>query len=210
MGDKQNIESFLPLLGAHFNQHVNFIFPKAKQRPITVCGGQQLPGWFDIADIDLHKNQDSENIQNALLALEKLIEDEIASGIPSENIALIGFSQGAALALYCALNSKYKLAGVASLSGFFLKQESQTKDKTTNTSIFIGHGLQDYIVPVSHCEHILETLYNMGHLPTIQVGSFKHCLDHITFSKLGNWLSNLLKLPSTFTKVQKAEEMLMV
>lgn len=210
LGDKQNIESLLPLLGMHFNRHVNFIFPKAKKRSITVCGGQYLPGWFDIADLDLHKNQDNESIQTALLAIEKLIENEIAAGIPSKNIVLAGFSQGAALALYCALNSKYALAGVASLSGFFLKN-TQNRLQTTKPSIFIGHGLQDYIVPVSHCEDILENLYNMGHLPTTQIGAFKHCLDEITFSRLGSWLSNLLKLSCNAPlKTNPSEDMLMV
>lgn len=210
LGDKQDIENLLPLLGAHFSQHVNFIFPKAKKRPITVCGGQYLPGWFDIADFDLHRNQDNESIQTALLAIEKIIEDETAAGIPSENIVLAGFSQGAALALYCALNSQYTLAGVASLSGFFLKSHLN-RHQITKPSIFIGHGLQDYIVPVSHCEHILESLYNMGHRPTIQVGAFKHCLDEIIFSRLGAWLSTLLKLQSnSYSKNNHVESMLMV
>jgi predicted esterase len=45
-----------------------------------------------------------------------LVQDEINNGIPSESIYIGGFSQGGATALYTALTSSLKFAGVIALS----------------------------------------------------------------------------------------------
>ena len=45
-----------------------------------------------------------------------MVQEEINSGIPSESIYIGGFSQGGATALYTALTSSFKFAGVIALS----------------------------------------------------------------------------------------------
>jgi predicted esterase len=43
--------------------------------------------------------------------VEEEIKKMIQEGIPSENIVLVGVSQGGALTLYTALHTQYKLGG---------------------------------------------------------------------------------------------------
>lgn len=54
----------------------------------------------------------------ALRSIESHIEDMIADGIPSENIVVHGYSQGAALTHYVAAHTKYKLGGFLPAMGW--------------------------------------------------------------------------------------------
>ncbi|CAG8467326.1 391_t:CDS:2 [Gigaspora margarita] len=82
--------------------------------------------------------------------LDFLIKTEIDSGIPSQNIFLLGFSQGASVALSMALVSQYQLGGIVSLAGFLpyhtvlLKNE---KKRNKTTPILMLHGKDDQVVP---------------------------------------------------------------
>ena len=56
-------------------------------------------------------SESKENLEEALVWVEEEIKKMIQEGIPSENIVLVGVSQGGALTLYTALHTKYKLGG---------------------------------------------------------------------------------------------------
>ncbi|CAG8803897.1 2938_t:CDS:2, partial [Racocetra fulgida] len=83
--------------------------------------------------------------------LEKSISNEIEkNGILSQNIFLLGFSQGASVALSMALVSQHKLGGIISLAGFLpyhkvlLRHE---KENNKTTPILMLHGEDDQVVP---------------------------------------------------------------
>lgn len=59
--------------------------------------------------------------------IRSIVDDEVASGIPSERIVVGGFSQGAAIALLTGIQSEKKVAGVAALSGFLLMRDRINK-----------------------------------------------------------------------------------
>jgi len=73
---------------------VRFIFPHAPNKTITVNGGMVMPAWYDIISIDIERRIDTDQIMDSSDAINELIEQEIARGIPSENIVIAGFSQG--------------------------------------------------------------------------------------------------------------------
>ena len=81
-----------------------------------------------------------------------LVEQEIQSGIPSDKIFIGGFSQGGATALYTALISPKKFAGVIALSTWlpvhhqFPSQLVEAQDKF-KTPILSCHGDIDPMVP---------------------------------------------------------------
>jgi lysophospholipase-2 len=50
--------------------------------------------------------------------VNKLIEDEEKAGIPASRIMIGGYSQGGALALYYALTTNKKLAGVVAYATY--------------------------------------------------------------------------------------------
>lgn len=137
--------------------NTNFIFPNAPHMPITANGGAHMPGWFDIEEWDPHMRKfDVNGYMQSLSEVEKYVQEQINLGIQPQNIIVGGFSQGAALALGCALNLKEKIGGIFALSGFInpgVKEviwpnEEQEKLKSGNlgTKIFHGHGDWDPIV----------------------------------------------------------------
>src|SRR5690606_30310773 len=128
---------------------VRFIFPHAPEVPVTVNGGMVMPAWYDIRSFSF-RDEDKEGILQSKRAIERLIQAEIDKGIPVDKIMLIGFSQGGAMALYSALTTTHKIAGVACLSGYLPLHESATESQTKKDfPIFIGHGTFDMVVAMA-------------------------------------------------------------
>ena len=80
-----------------------------------------------------------------------LVQEEIKNGIPSESIFIGGFSQGGATALYTALTSPVKFAGVIALSTWLplharFPQELANFDGKFKTPIIQCHGDADLMV----------------------------------------------------------------
>ena len=80
-----------------------------------------------------------------------LVQDEIKNGIPSESIFIGGFSQGGATALYTALTSPIKFAGVIALSTWLplharFPHELANFDGKFKTPIIQCHGDADRMV----------------------------------------------------------------
>ena len=77
--------------------------------------GACIPSWFDFTllpeDAVLSPTPDANQaeLEAATGRIEKMIEDLIAKGIPSQNIVLSGASQGGQVTLYQAMHSKHKL-----------------------------------------------------------------------------------------------------
>ena len=77
---------------------------------------------YDIFDLDYALGEDETGILSSCAAIEKMIRQETASGIPATRIVLAGFSQGGAMSLLAGLISDFKLAGLVNLSGRLLMQ----------------------------------------------------------------------------------------
>jgi len=101
--------------------HLKVICPTAPVIPITLNLGFRMPAWFDIESLEnLEEETDIEGVRASAELVYKHIDMERRAGIPSNKIIVGGFSQGAALALYCALHYPEPLAGCIALSAFFL------------------------------------------------------------------------------------------
>lgn len=76
-------------------------------------------GWFNLRELPPCRNDFDENgIVASMSTIESIIQAKIHQGADSRNIVLMGFSQGASLALMVALTTLHDLGGVASLSGW--------------------------------------------------------------------------------------------
>ncbi|KAH7694701.1 phospholipase/Carboxylesterase [Aphelenchoides avenae] len=130
--------------------HVKYILPHAPVRPFTLHGGMRLPAWFDRYGMDWACKEDDHGIEQARQRVYKLIDDEVASGIPTERILLAGFSMGGALSLYAGLTSDRKLAGIVALSCFIMQKHRFPEACVTNrsTPVFYATGDKDTIVPL--------------------------------------------------------------
>jgi predicted esterase len=72
----------------------------------------------NVYGLDADSKEDSEGFAESCERVNRLIQSELDSGIPSESIAVGGFSQGGALALHVALRSPNKLAACVALSAW--------------------------------------------------------------------------------------------
>lgn len=94
-----------------------------------------------------------------------LVNEEIKAGIPSERIFIGGFSQGGATALYTALTSQLKFAGVIALSTWLplhANFPSQLVQADKALPIIQCHGDADPMVPHDWGKATVMKLQSMG------------------------------------------------
>jgi phospholipase/carboxylesterase len=174
---------------------VRFIFPHAPMREITINGGYKMRGWFDIHALSIEATQDELGMKEALEILEKLIIKEISQGIPSENIIIAGFSQGAAVAIHAALSSKHTFAGILALSGFLLQKilPNVISNSNKNTPILMLHGTHDDVVPLEWAEVSVNLLKNLNFNAKLLTYPVAHTLSGEEIDVIAQWLKNVLK-----------------
>jgi len=179
-------------------QHaIRFIFPHAPEQPVTINNHLQMPAWFDILGLTATSPQDTAGIQKAHTQLCRFLHQIIDSGIPSERIILVGFSQGGALALYTALRFDKPLAGVASLSAYLPLAERLAKEVSPanrDLAIFMAHGMLDPVVSFWLGEASLSHLVQAGFEPSWHTYPIAHTVSLQEFSDLGAWMQNQLDL----------------
>ena len=79
-----------------------------------MTGARSWFNFWNLPEISVMYSDPSESkndLEEALVWVEEEIKKMIQEGIPSENIVLVGVSQGGALTLYTALHTQYKLGG---------------------------------------------------------------------------------------------------
>lgn len=94
-------------------------------------------------------------LSSALAVIDTLVGEALAAGIPSERIALVGFSQGACLALEYAARHPRRYAFVAGLSGALIGPTDTTREciDLLRTPILLGCADHDTHIPLDHVEH---------------------------------------------------------
>lgn len=149
--DGHDFEGIVPELRLQAQAHIHFIFPNAPIQPVTINHGMAMRSWYDIMEASLDRKVDAEGIYQSAQAIEGLIGQEIAKGIPADHILLAGFSQGGVIALHAGLRYPQKLAGIVALSAYLptveqLKSEGHAANYST--PIFMAHGILDNVVAI--------------------------------------------------------------
>jgi phospholipase/carboxylesterase len=145
---------------------IRFIFPHAPSRPVTLNEGYVMPAWYDVLSRDMSSQQDDMGIRASERAIVGLIEREVARGIPAKNIVLAGFSQGSAMVLHTGLRYPQALAGIMALSGYLPLVDHFAAERhpaNFHTPIFMAHGIQDTVVPISRGETSRDCLVRWGY-----------------------------------------------
>jgi phospholipase/carboxylesterase len=111
-------------------------------------------------------------LSSALEVVDELIQDITNAGIPTENIYLGGFSQGACLTLEFAARNAKKYGGVLAFTGGLIGDKIYSenyKGDFQNTRIFIGTSDPDPHVPVERVYATSNILKNMNAVVTEKV-----------------------------------------
>jgi len=156
-----DFESIVSFLNIDKQSHIHFIFPNAPIQSVTINNGMEMRSWYDIYDLSLERKVDVSGIYQSSDSIVKLIEQEIAKGIGSENILLAGFSQGGVIALHTGLRYPNQLAGILGLSTYLptLEQLNNEASKANKTiPIMMAHGSSDPIVNINTAKKVFNTL----------------------------------------------------
>lgn len=145
--DGNDFAPLVPELHLPKELSVRFVFPHAPKIPVTINAGYVMPAWYDILEMNLERKVDEAQLVASADAVQKLIEREIARGIAAENIMLVGFSQGGAVAYQAGLTYEKPLASLLILSSYFATYASATINPANQaTPILIQHGSRDPVV----------------------------------------------------------------
>ena len=149
--------------------------------------------WYAI-HFDADENKFSDNVQakQSVEIISSFI-DEIVKQYPidTENVTLIGFSQGAILSYATALTYPEKISKVVALSGYFnqeiLPEVIDTK-AISHLKFFVSHGSVDQVIPVDWARKAKPALENLGLEVEYQEYPIGHGVSPKNFYDFKNWL----------------------
>jgi predicted esterase len=104
-------------------------------------------------------------LSSALATIGRMLERVAAAGIPAERTMLLGFSQGACLALEYAARNARRYGGVAGLSGGLVGPDGAPRDypdSLAGTPVFLGCSDVDFHIPKERVLHSAEVLERLG------------------------------------------------
>lgn len=182
----------VPELGLDESRAIRFIFPQAPNRPITINGGVSMPGWYDIKGVSIEDKQDEVGMAESKKLLDALIEKQIESGVPSDQIIIAGFSQGGAVAYHTSFRSKHKLAGVMALSTYLAFAEelgSQRNDANNHTEVLVNHGNFDQVVPLELGKMSADVLTGLGYSVEYKTYPMEHQVIMPQIKDIGVWIN---------------------
>jgi predicted esterase len=104
-------------------------------------------------------------LDSALGKVESVVADLLTRGIPSERIAILGFSQGACLATEFAARHPRRYGAVMGLTGGLIGPDGTPRayaGSLAGTPVFLGTSDPDPHVPFARVEETRDVLERMG------------------------------------------------
>lgn len=188
--DATDFEPIVPML--NLNQALRFVFPNAPVRPITINGGMEMRGWYDIdPGAPLAGTAD---IQASAEAIAELVDTEVANGTPTEKITLAGFSQGGVIALQLGLSYTKPIAGIMALSTYVHDHEhlaERVSFQNIEVPIFMAHGLSDPMIPITRAITSREALTDLNYQVQWQEYAMGHQVCPQEINDIAAWLNQI-------------------
>lgn len=151
--------------------------------------------WINITDIT-EKNW-LKNVQTARLALDNtMIELMTAHGLKNkpEQVILVGFSQGAMMALDVVASGRWPVAAVVAFSGKLASPGKLTPKAMT--PVLLLHGKQDKVISAIESEHAARQLNTSGAQATVQLlPGLGHTISYSGISIAGHFIKNVINNP---------------
>ena len=109
--------------------------------------------------------------------LSKIILSLKEEGFQNSQIFMLGFSQGACIAIEFMIRQKFSIGGIIPISGFIRFKNQVEIDATSEskkTSILLIHGENDKIIDCTESKEALKTLRGIGYPTFIELFSSGH------------------------------------
>ncbi|MFN3579423.1 MAG: alpha/beta hydrolase [Pseudomonas sp.] len=183
------------MLGLPAEHAVRFIFPQAPTQPVTINGGMPMPSWYDILGMAPARAINHEQMQTSADSVLALVEQQRTAGIDYGRIILAGFSQGGAVVLHAAMQSRLPLGGLMALSTYGPTLEQLLVGPATNPlPIFFAHGRQDQMVQTRLGQQACDLLLAHGHQVQWQDYAMGHEVCPEEIADISVWLRARLGL----------------
>jgi phospholipase/carboxylesterase len=147
---------FLHGLGADGSDLIALADPLSQVLPDTAFVAPDAPFPCDMAPMgrqwfSLQRRDPEEMLEGARKAapyINAFLDDEIARlGLSEDRLALVGFSQGTMMSLYCALRRPKNCAGIVGFSGLLIAPELLAAEVVSRPPVLLVHGTDDPVVP---------------------------------------------------------------
>lgn len=135
-----------------------FVSPDAHQPCDMAPMGKQ---WFSL----MTREQDEilAGVRAAAPILDAYIDQEMARyGLSEERVILLGFSQGAMMALHVGLRRAKPFAGIISYSGLLVAPDTLKQEIASKPPVLLLHGTADEVVPVQALPAAVQALEENG------------------------------------------------
>ena len=165
------------------------VFLDAPVRPVTLNGGMPMRAWYDILGMEFSEREDQQGIEASDRLITTVIDQQIAAGFAAEQIFLVGFSQGGAMALWTSLNESRQLGGVVALSAYLPLIQQLKWAQPRSVQFFLGYGNQDPLVLPAWTQLTIQSLQTAGYDEvSVQDYPMEHsiCLEEI--QDITHWL----------------------
>ena len=149
--------------------------------------------WYAINfDADENKFSDLDQARSSRDLIVEFIDECIYKyAIDSENVTLLGFSQGAILSSAIALSYPEKITKVAALSGYLNKEiatEDYLKNNVSSVKFFVSHGIVDQVIPIDWARKTKPALENLGIDVVYKEYPIGHGVSPQNFYDFKDWL----------------------
>ena len=135
--------------------------------------------WYGLAPAP-----DWAELPNARLALRQRLE-QLGQSVPLRHTALLGFSQGGAMAVDVATSAPMPLAALISCSGY---PHPDWQPQAEGLPVLLTHGNQDPVVPAAACEALEQQLAAAGAQVSQQLFDGGHGIDPSLFPLMREFL----------------------
>ncbi len=164
-------------------EHAKWYFPRAPYRSdlgkgYTWFSGDDEKGW---------------DLEKTWIGLHKLLADIQKEGFARENIFLIGFSQGASLAMEFALRLPFAIGGIIPIAGFIKFMDVLEKEGTAqsgDTPVLLLHGDHDDVIPHHASEKAHAFLEKRGHQVHLEIYNAPHKISFKTTPLVQEFISD--------------------
>lgn len=137
-------------------------------------------------------------LTSALSFIGTVLDQITAGGIPAERVVLLGFSQGACLALEFAARHAQRYGGIAGLSGGLIGPEEARRDypgSLAGTPVFLGCSDVDIHIPRERVDQAAEVMKRLGGEVTERLyPNHDHSVNHDEIDFVRGMMQRLLNI----------------
>ncbi|MBN2082471.1 hypothetical protein JW859_09750 [bacterium] len=108
-----------------------------------------------------------------------------------DDVYLLGFSQGAGMALSAGIALRNQIKGIIAFGGW-LEDEWLTADELahgSNVRVFLAHGNEDMVVEFSHSEEARDKLLELGYDVTLHEFTGGHTVPEEALKVVSEWMA---------------------